>query len=444
MFVTTVSLNVRTQPGLHGAILRTLMLGEQVEVDARPGAAVISDGYVWHPLADGRGYVAERSLDGSRVFLDWQGFPPPPPLPALGTLDADLPVQPSGFTNRQLYEAVHQAAAVMGIPAVAAEWLLRARLQWLLHHEAEEYQGEAIASLPFLSRQAKQEILRQLALLLESAPSPQPDPAPEPSPPPRPKFDTGELPQLPENVDLDPADYHRVRLAALNITRAFEGGSYSSYQNYDRGIVSYGIMQFTLAAGSLGEVMERYFQRSDSLTARTLQIDYGERIAARDENLRQDERLRTLLTEAANEAAMQDAQQAVAELRYWNVVLKNYVQRRGNLVYPLTYALLFDMGIHFGTDHPFVRLAEEALGVPPNSRPGANGITEQQLMQKLAELRRDSHYRQAERDQLPGLKVRGDFWVKLIAAGDWYLQGDSEGFVEVKPGVRVQVRKPTY
>ncbi|NJL93014.1 MAG: hypothetical protein HC915_04480 [Anaerolineae bacterium] len=53
-----------------------------------------------------------------------------------------------------------------------------------------------------------------------------------------------------------------------------------------------------------------------------------------------------------------------------------------------------------------------------------------------------AHARQAERDNLPGLRVRGDFWWNIAQAGDWYLQGDADGFVYPKGGVKVQVRQP--
>jgi hypothetical protein len=100
------------------------------------------------------------------------------------------------------------------------------------------------------------------------------------------------------------------------------------------------------------------------------------------------------------------------------------------------------MGINFGTRHGFLGKAEEELGVPSKSRVGDNGITEEQLITRLAELRRDSHYRQAERDNLPGLKVRGDFWVNLVNGDDWRLQGDADGKLTVKSGKVVQVRNP--
>jgi hypothetical protein len=86
-------------------------------------------------------------------------------------------------------------------------------------------------------------------------------------------------------------------------------------------------------------------------------------------------------------------------------------------------------------------MAEEQLGVPLRSRPGENGITEEQLISKVADLRKASHYKQAERDKLPGLKVRGDLWTELVKLGDWQLMGDAIGIIVVN-GRNVQVRNP--
>ncbi|RMG81952.1 MAG: hypothetical protein D6712_15420 [Chloroflexi bacterium] len=229
----------------------------------------------------------------------------------------------------------------------------------------------------------------------------------------------------------------RVKKASFLITATFEGSGYAAYNNYDAGIVSYGLIQFTLAAGSLGTVIEKYLNASQSETAKALQA-YWSRVQQRDPSLRNDGRFKELLIAAASEPEMQKAQDEVATIKYWNAVMSGYIEPRG-LKTPLAWALLFDMGVNFGTGHGFVRLAEEQLGVPKRSRPGENGITEEQLITRVAELRKKSHDAQAERDNLPGLKVRGDFWMKLIQQGDWGLQGDSNGNINVR-GRLIQVR----
>jgi hypothetical protein len=126
---------------------------------------------------------------------------------------------------------------------------------------------------------------------------------------------------------------------------------------------------------------------------------------------------------------------------YWTVAQDLSIKPRG-IVTPLGQALIFDMAINHGTRNGFLQEAEELLGVPPNSIVGENGITEEQLIQTLAELRLETIYRLAERDNLPGLRVRADFWISLIESGDWQLQGDADGNVTIREGRIVQVRNP--
>lgn len=213
----------------------------------------------------------------------------------------------------------------------------------------------------------------------------------------------------------------RIQRVSFAITSAFEGSGYAAYQNIDAGIVSYGFLQFTLAAGSLVTVIQRYLANADSEMAGRLRA-YQERVAQRDPLLRSDSGFREALIAAANEPAMQAAQDSVAIEGFWRQVVDGYIVPR-QLVLPLSYALLFDMGVNFGVNHGFVRLAEQQLGVPPRSVPSQVGITERILMMRVAELRKQSHDRQAERDNLPGLRVRGDFWVALAQQGDWDLLG---------------------
>jgi hypothetical protein len=262
--------------------------------------------------------------------------------------------------------------------------------------------------------------------------------APKPTPTPTPPVPE---PAKPPVVTPPSNEQERIKRASFNITAAFEGGGYASYQNYDTGIVSYGRFQFTLAASSLFGVLDRYLKASSSATANELRSNYYQRVKDRDPNLRKDERFKTLLKDAANEPPMQEAQDFIATERYWNVVQELSVKPR-NIRTPLGQALTFDMGINFGTRHGFLGKAEELLGVPSKSRAGENGITEQQLITKLAELRKESHDKQAVRDNLPGLRPRGDFWVDLCKRGDWQLQGDANGLVTVKSGKSVQVKNP--
>jgi hypothetical protein len=222
------------------------------------------------------------------------------------------------------------------------------------------------------------------------------------------------------------ADTERVRKAAFNMASAFEGG-YGAINTYDAGIISYGFLQFTLAAGSLGTVLQNYSNRSQSATANGIR-GYLERVINRDALLKNDMNFLGLLRAAANEQEMVDAQGEIGEQGYWKAVVDGYIVQR-ELKYPLTWALLFDMGVNFGVNHGFVRLAEKDLGVTPRSKPAESGLSEEQLITYVAQLRKRSHDNQATRDNLPGLRKRGDFWMALVTAGDWYLRGDATGNV---------------
>lgn len=260
------------------------------------------------------------------------------------------------------------------------------------------------------------------------APEREPDPIPIPPQP---------IPPQPSPID---NSLERVAAAAFNITAAFEGGGYASYQNTDRGIVSYGRFQFTLQSSNLAAVVERYLEKSDSFVSQALQNEYLARIRAHDEMLRGDRRLQDLLIQAASEEAMQTAQDEIAFERFWSVVYNLSVAPR-NILFPLTQAMCFDIGIQHGTRHDLFSQVETALGVSLKSRLGDNGIAETTFAQRVAEIRREILVRIAARDNVPGVIRRADAWLGLIASGDWNLQGDANGVINVF-GKAVQVRNP--
>ncbi len=235
-------------------------------------------------------------------------------------------------------------------------------------------------------------------------------------------------------------DMERIKKAAFNITTAFEGGGYGSFQNFDAGIISYGRFQFTLASGALFTLLEDYLQRASGPTADGLR-PYLPRVRDRDESLRHDPELKRLLREAAGDPLMQQAQDDLATDKFWKLVQGLSIQPR-NLHTPLGQALIFDMAINHGPRHNMIGLAEQALGVPPKSRIPDNGLHEPDLIARVAAIRQERLHRLADKHGWEGLRQRGDFWVRLIAQGDWDLQGDPDGSLEVKPGRRVQVRNP--
>jgi hypothetical protein len=270
---------------------------------------------------------------------------------------------------------------------------------------------------------------RAVNIVRQTPPPPPPvvNPAPNPVPNPAP------TPSYPE----------RVRKAAFNITAAFEGGGYATYQNFDAGIVSYGRFQVTLAAGSLAQTVELYLTKGGTGTHADALRAYLPRLKAKDATLRTDLGLKTALLGASVDPLMQQAQDEIASRVYWKSNL-DYIAKPRGIVTPLGLAFAFDSAVNAGagnTDFYFGR-GESLLGVPRRSRIGANGRTEQQIVTEAAKARRDAAYAQAARQNLGGLRVRADFWLNLIAQGDWELQGDSAGDVLVKVGRKVQVKNP--
>lgn len=265
---------------------------------------------------------------------------------------------------------------------------------------------------------------------IAATPIPAPAPTPVTPAPPAP---------TPPSHDETEANIERIRLAAFNISEGFEGNGYASFQNQDSGIVSYGRFQFTLAGSALFTVLEKYSRRATNPVAMELRASYLDRTRNHDASLRHDPRFRELLIQAADDTNMQAAQDETATELYWNVVQELSIKPRG-IITPLGQALIFDMGINFGPRHGFIGAAEKEIGVPPRSNLREVGAHEHDLLAALARLRKQSHDRQAERDNLPGLRLRGDFWVRQIEQGNWQLEGDSAGLIEVTPGKRVRVQ----
>lgn len=224
---------------------------------------------------------------------------------------------------------------------------------------------------------------------------------------------------------------------AFAITAGFEGSGYASYQTYDRGLISYGRFQFTLAAGSLAKVINRFIELApNDRIATTLQRTYLERVNDRDTSLRDDRRFKLLLQRAADIAEMQAAQDDIAFSQYWEVV-DNLSLRPRRIQLPLTRAMAFDIGIQHGPRHDIFATAERQMGITSKA-PITN---EKEFARRSAQIRRNILYRIADAQGLAGVKVRADFWLNLIQNNDWDLQGDANGNVTIL-GRSVQVRNP--
>jgi hypothetical protein len=191
----------------------------------------------------------------------------------------------------------------------------------------------------------------------------------------------------------------------------------------------------------LAQVVQQYAKaRPDGMNAQTLAGIYGARLSQRDNNLRDDPKLRELLVKVAADPDMQKAQDDVATDLFWQRTQSMTIQPRC-IVTALGQAFLFDVGIQHGIYHNLTGLAEQALHIPFKSCVGTNGVTEQTLITQIARIRKERLYALANYG-LPGLRRRADFWLELIDADDWDLQGNTEGEVETFGGVFARVKRP--
>ncbi|MFQ5437052.1 MAG: chitosanase, partial [Anaerolineae bacterium] len=174
--------------------------------------------------------------------------------------------------------------------------------------------------------------------------------------------------------EFDPAAWRDTIWA---VTSIFESGkpegNPAAYQTYDAGIISYGKHQATLASGTLHQVMLAYFERSDTAVSQTLQTEYADRIAQRDQSLRTDERLKELLLAAAEEPAMSQAQDGVFDGRFYQPAVKQ--AKAHNLSAPLGLACLYDTQIQGGLFIVLPRVVEKLGGIVGES--GNEGLIDE-------------------------------------------------------------------
>lgn len=412
-FVTVRMVRVRNAAGLGGNHVRWLQADEQVSVDA--DSRTEHDGYVWWRHADG--WSAEKSTDGSNVFMTEVAAAPAEDTQPVAE---EPPAEPPADDGKRFYVGADRVR-VRSAPNLGGQ-----SLGWL-------ESGEVIAVVPDSQSQANGYIWWQHDAGYSAERS----------------LDGGLTFLFPTTKPAGsfagpvPAnEAERARLAAFNITAAFEGAGYGTYQDYDAGIISYGRFQFTLASNNLQNVLARYLDAASSGTATALR-GYMARVRAKDATLKDEVQFEQLLKKAANEVEMQEAQDDIATEAFWNLVQELTIQPR-NIQSALGQALCFDMAINHGPYHDMFDEAEDALGVGRKSRVPDNGITEEQLISKLAAVRLDRMNRLADArgPAYEGLRQRGQFWADLTTTGDWTLRGDAKGMLEVKSGRRVRVWWP--
>jgi hypothetical protein len=281
--------------------------------------------------------------------------------------------------------------------------------------------------------------------------------------------------------------FHRI---ANDITGAFEGGKPDTLNLYDRGIISYGKHQATLAAGTMFSVLQRYTDLSSSETGRRL-TSYLDRTKRKDESLREDKAFIQLLKEAARDPAMSQAQDEMFARLYW-VPAKRAAAGTG-VKSALGHVVFYDTKVQGGLQQ-VTDETKKRLGGKVDDLAGGRRITEQEFLRVFVQerinrklrasarqaaqavtlreeaeaLRRQAataeptrakellnqaarKQREADRNaanaralETSATKTRGPTFRALVEAGDLALMGDSAGQIRLvgKPGVIIQGLRP--
>ncbi len=227
--------------------------------------------------------------------------------------------------------------------------------------------------------------------------------------------------------EFEPAKWRKTIWA---ITSIFESGSPegnpAAYQTYDAGVISFGKHQATLASGTLNRVLQAYLARNSSPTAQALKDEYAGRVAQMDASLRNDGRIKQLLLEAAQEAAMAEAQDTVFEESFYKPAIT--AARQYNVRSPLGLAALYDTNIQGGLHIVLPRVTERLGG-----KIGEKGITETQWIGAFLDLREERLNRLADQYVAKGDKGTGNAlrtstfrvqeYRQLLQAGNLKLEG---------------------
>lgn len=167
--------------------------------------------------------------------------------------------------------------------------------------------------------------------------------------------------------------FHRI---AGDITGVFEGGKPGTLNLYDRGIISYGKHQATLASGTLYPILKRYSELSSSPTAASM-ARFLDRVQRRDESLREDQEFIRLLRAAANEPEMNRAQDEEFARQYWAPAKRTAASF--NIKSALGHAILYDTRIQGGMDQVLKR-TQVKLGGKVGDPVDGTEITEQRFL----------------------------------------------------------------
>lgn len=145
---------------------------------------------------------------------------------------------------------------------------------------------------------------------------------------------------------------------AFQLTQKFESQGYHSLQTSDDGIISYGLHQATLRSGSLEEIIKEYCNHSASPTSKKL-AQYSKQIKLKDMSLKNNQQFLALLTEAAVEEEMKNAQNKIFTANYWQPAYKQTIEM--NLKSPIAAAIFYDTKIQGGLEQIISRTKTRLL-----------------------------------------------------------------------------------
>ena len=175
----------------------------------------------------------------------------------------------------------------------------------------------------------------------------------------------------------------------------------------DSGHLTYGRSQTTLGSGNLFLLIKAYCDRPDARFSSDFQPFLTD-LAARNVELDTNSKLREILTEAGDDAAMRAEQNRFFDENYFNPACRTATSKGVTL--PLGQAVVYDSFIQGG----FVKvspLVAAAIGI--------GGVDEKQWIQKYIAARKN--WLTGLNDPLPKTVYRMDAFNKLVTDGVWDL-----------------------
>lgn len=258
------------------------------------------------------------------------------------------------------------------------------------------------------------------------------------------------MPQATATWPFDPATWRNTIWA---ITSVFESGrpqgDPAAYQTFDAGIISYGKHQATLGSGTLGQVLQVYWRRSDSPASQALRQEYAARLERQEVALRNDARLRALLQQAAAEPEMEAAQDEIFDGHFYQPAV--FQAQRHNVASPLGLACLYDTNIQGGLFLLLPAVVGQVGGIAGETGPGGR-IDEATWLGAFLDEREARLLRLAERSEAAGNRPNAEalrismFRVfelrKLLVMGNLGLQGELEVRGQRIPGIEFPPKMP--